>query len=234
MSQVTKVEYMKTTANIDDYLTIEKEWRTIHERRLQQGLIYGWYLIKKHFTGTEDEYDYISVTIYPSFETMQAETPDNVFAGFDDDFFVKTESSRDLIRSEIYDTPIVTEVFKLPQYVLLTFMKVDQGNDDEYLKIEREIWKPVNEFKIKKGIQSTYSVYRQLYPGGYANAYNYATIRGFADLLKVSQKPPQGWEELLISVHPDQDPSRILNNTFALRKQVKLELWEILESVVPQ
>jgi len=184
--QVTQVEFMKTKVSTEDYLAIEKEWRTIHQRRLDQGLIYGWYLIKKHFTGTEDPYNYVTITVYPSFEAMQTQVPDQIYAGYEDEFFEKTAASRDLIRSEIYDTPIITEVIELPRFAYVTFVKIDQGKDEEYLALEREIWKPANESLIKSGIQTTYSVYRQLYPGGYTNAYNYVTISGFADMRKVS------------------------------------------------
>ena len=225
---------MKSKINVEDYETLEREWRTIHQRSLDQGLIYGWYLAKKHFSGTQDEYDYLTIVIYPSFEATQIPLPSSVYAGYEDDFFEKTLASRDFIRAEIYETPVITEVTNLPRFVHLNFVKVDQGKDEEYLVLENDIWKPAMESMIKNGIQSTYSVYKQLYPGGYAGAYNYVTISGFADLRKLSTDPPDGWEELLINVHPDKDPAKILNNTDKLRKQVKLELWELLETVVPR
>jgi hypothetical protein len=231
-AQITQVEFIKTDVGAEDYLTIEKEWRAIHQRRLDQGLIYGWYLVKKEFTGSQDPYDYLTITVFPSFESMQTPTPASVYAGYEDDFFAKTESSRDVIRTEIYDTPIITEIVKLPQFIHVTFVKVAQGKDDEYLALEKDVWKPANELLIKNGIQSTYSVYRQLYPGGYANDYNYVTISGFADLRKVSQEPPEGWENLLINI--GKDPLEVLNNTAALRQQVKMELWKLLETVLPR
>ncbi len=230
--QITQVGFMKTKVSTEDYLAIEKEWRTIHQRRLDQGLIYGWYLVKKHFPGKDDSYDYLTITIFPSFEAMQTPPRATVYAGYGDDFFEKTEASRNLIRTEIYDTPIITEIIELPQFVHATFVKIDQGKDEEYLALEQEVWKPANELMIKNGIQSTYSVYRQLYPGGYSNDYNYVTISGFADLRKVSQEPPEGWEEVLINI--GKDPAKILSKTAALRQQVKLELWELIESVLPR
>ncbi len=232
--QVTRVELIKSKVSSEDYETLEKVWKPIHQARLNQRQIYGWYLIKKLFTGTEDPYDYIIVTIYPSLEALQYPLPEQIIAGYKDEFFEKTTASRDIIRTEIYDTPIVTEVFNLPRFLQVSFEKVAEEKEEKYLNIEEEIWKPANESLIKNKHQATFSVYRQLYPGGYSNDYNYVTLRGFSDLQKVLQEPPQGWKELLTSVHPDKDPVKILSNTAALRQQVKLELWEILLSVVPQ
>ena len=43
---------------------------------------------------------------------------------------------------------------------------------------------------------------------------------------------PEGWEEVLINI--GKDPAKILSSTAALRQQVKLELWELIESVLPR
>jgi len=233
-AQITQVEFMKTTGSEDDYLAIEKEWKNIHQRRLDKGLIYGWYLVGKRFTGTTDPYNYLTVTIYPSFEAMQSPFPEEIFEGYDDEFLQKTEASRDLIRTEIYDTPLITELVRMPRYAHVSFMKVDQGNDEDYLTLEQDIWKPVHEAMIKEGIQTSWSVYRQLYPAGYNTEYNYVTINGFSDIRKVSQEPPQGWEEIMKTIHPNKDINQIFSSTYDLRKQVRMELWELLDIVVPQ
>jgi len=233
-AQITRVELMKTKGKTEDYLAIEKEWKNIHQRRLDKGLIYGWYLVGKHFTGTTDPYDYITVTIYPSFEAMQNPFPDEILEGYDDEFLQNTEASRDLIRTEIYDTPLITELVKLPRFLHISFMKVDQGMDEDYLTLEQDIWKPVHEALIKEGIQTSWSVYRQLYPAGNNAEYNYVTINGFSDIRKVSQEPPQGWEEILKTIHAGKNVNQIFSSTYDLRKQVRMELWEILEIVIPQ
>jgi hypothetical protein len=106
--------------------------------------------------------------------------------------------------------------------------------DNAYLEVEDEIWKPAHMENKKSGMVQTWSVYRQLYPGGYGGEYNYVTVTGFADLKKVSLEPPEGWEEFMTKIHPDKDLAEMIKRTTDARLLIKNELWEILETVAPQ
>lgn len=233
-AQITKIEYMKVKGSTANYLEIEKVWKSIHQARLDKGDIYAWYLIGKHFTGTASEYEYVTVTVFPSLFELNNSYPEELASADDDALLEKTMNARDLIQTEIYDTPLITEIIHLPKYLNVSFMKVSQGNDNAYLELEKNIWKPIHEKLIKEGIKSTWSVYRQLYPGGYDAQFNYFTVNGFADMKKVSFEPPEGWEEVFSIVHQGKDIDKLFENTNQLRVLIKTELWELIYSVYPK
>ena len=233
-AQVTEVAYMKVKESEDEYLKVEKEWKKVHKKLLDSEKIYAWYLIRKHYHGTEDPYDYITVTVYPNMGSILSQYPDNLFDGLDQAIIDKTDLSRDLVKTELYDTPLILEVTDLPQFLNMDFMKVEQGNDDAYLNAENDLWKPINAELKKTGILSSWSVYRQLYPGAYGGEYNYVTVNGFADLKKVTFEPDQGWEAIFKKVHPGMNFEDAMARTLDSRRMVKAELWEIIDKVTPQ
>lgn len=233
-AQVTEVAFMKVTGNEDDYRRVEQEWKKVHQKRLDNEMIYAWYLLRRSFAGTADDYNYATVTVFPTIGAMQNELPNTIMEGTNPTVIEKTDSSRDIVKVEVYDTPIVLEITNLPQYLNMEFMKVEEGMDEAYLSIENEVWKPLHAEMKARGVLGTWSVYRQLYPGGYGGEYNYVVINGFADLKKVTFEPAEGWEELMAKISPELDFAEVSNKTFDTRKLVKNELWEIIEVVAPQ
>ena len=54
------IMYMKVKpGEVDKYLKLEKEWKKIHQARMEKGYITGWQLWQKMYAGTEDEYQYL-------------------------------------------------------------------------------------------------------------------------------------------------------------------------------
>jgi hypothetical protein len=106
-AQITRVEFMKVKGNVDEYLEVESEWKKAHQKRLESGTIYAWYLITRHFGGTDADYDFMNVTVYPTMGAMQEGYPQELFEGLNQDLINKTGEVRDLVRTELYDTPIV-------------------------------------------------------------------------------------------------------------------------------
>lgn len=226
-SQVTRVEFIHAK-DIDKYLQIEREWKPIHQQRLENEQIYGRYVLKKHYSGTEDGYNLGIVTIFPSLGAIGY--PKTT----EPDLKQRMEASREIVKVEIYDTPLFLEIISLPQFLNMEFMKVEEGKDNDYLVLEDEVWKPAHADMKKRGALTTWSVYRQLYPGGYGGEYNYVVVNGFADKKKVTFEPAVGWDEVLKTVHPGIDLAKTYQQTFDTRVLVRTELWEILDKVTPQ
>ncbi len=234
LSQITQVEFMKVNGDVDDYLKVEQEWKKVHQRRLDNDLIYAWYLVRRHLSGTGSEYDYMTVTVFPSMNAVFNPYSDDLFEGLDQDIIDKTAETRDLVKTELFDTPLVLEITNLPQFLNMEFMKVNQGNDDTYLEMEDELWKAAHLVRKQQGVLTSWSVYRQFYPGGYGGEYNYVVVNGFADLKKVTFEPEEGWEEFMKKIHPDMAYSDLISRTLGSRVLIKTELWELVDSVYPK
>ena len=47
-SQVTQVTFMKVKGDVNEYLEVEREWKKVHQKRLDEDKIYAWYLLGKN------------------------------------------------------------------------------------------------------------------------------------------------------------------------------------------
>ena len=119
---------------------------------------------------------------------------------------------------------------KQPTYMTVEFMKVPQGKQDEWLKLERESWKPMHALRIKDGLIESWAAIAQAVPGDESNGPVYATVttyRGWPDPTKTD------WEGLLKKANPQGDATALMQQTEAARKIVRREVWQVLEQTDP-
>ena len=77
---VIVIGYMKVKpGESGKYLELEKEWKKIHEARLEKGFITGWQLWEKMYAGAEDEYHYIVIEWYENFHKTSPVSPFSLF-----------------------------------------------------------------------------------------------------------------------------------------------------------
>ena len=118
---------------------------------------------------------------------------------------------------------------KQPTYMTVEFMKVPEGKQDEWLKLERE-WKPMDELRVKDGSIVSWAAIGQAVPGDESNGPVYATVttyRGWPDPTKMN------FEELVKKAHPQGDVNALMQQTTAARSMVRTEIWQVLEQTDP-
>jgi hypothetical protein len=98
---------------------------------------------------------------------------------------------------------------KQPTYMTVEFMKVPEGKQDEWLKLERE-WKPMHELRVKDGSIVSWAAIGQAVPGDESNGPVYAT-----------------------KAHPQGDVNALMQQTLAARSMVRTEIWQVLEQTEP-
>src|SRR6187200_3265280 len=114
---------------------------------------------------------------------------------------------------------------KQPTYMTVEFMKVPQGKQDEWLKLERE-WKPMHELRVKDGSIVSWAAIGQAVPGDESNGPVYATVttyRGWPDPTKMN------FEVLAKKAHPQGDVNALMQQTQSARSMVRTEIWQVLE-----
>jgi hypothetical protein len=119
---------------------------------------------------------------------------------------------------------------KQPTYMVVEFMKVPEGKEDAWLKLEREAWKPMHALRVKEGLIQSWSVIAQTIPGDESNGPVYATVttfRGWPDQTKTD------WMGMLQKANPRGDGSALMQQTGAARKIVRSEIWQVLEQTDP-
>ena len=106
-------------------------------------------------------------------------------------------------------------------FVVVDYMKVKPGDHAEYLDVEQNIWKPLHEERIDRGILVGWLLYAVQFSGS-DDRYNYVVINLYdnADYLETPWEPgiPQ-------KVHPKLSIDEISQRTQNSRETVKSELF---------
>ncbi len=225
--------YMKTLPGEGDtYLEVEKAFKQIHQKSIDEGLIAGWQLWKKHYTGADDPYNYITIHWYNSwkhtFTDFTAGFYDEFLDGPDGEILRKTGSVRTIVKREVLHQVATAENSKGASFILVNHMKVKPGMAGEYADMEREVYKPLQEEAIRRGQMSHWGLW-VTYP--YDDAHlMYSTVDGFESIEQLTGDR----ENLMPVVHPDLDPDEIEKKVNGLRTVASVELWELVDYLFPE
>lgn len=233
------IECMKVSPEQEDtYLNLEKTiWKPLHQARADQGNIFGWYLYRVRFTGTNDAYNYVTVTLFTDPKNVEDPwlniDPARILAGKDlDKAMNETLKSREMVSSVLNSR----QGYVYPEggpgefkYLQLDFMKVKQGNDEMYLNAELNTWKPVHNEFIKAGSRAGWSLWGRVFPSGYSMDYQYVTVNYFANWAQIGTAD---YGAAFSKAHPGKDAQPLMDKTNDSRVLVKSELWEVVEKII--
>ncbi len=113
-------------------------------------------------------------------------------------------------------------------YAVVDFMKVPEGGDGEYLKVEQEMWKPMHQEWVNTGNLDSWSLWSIPYPGGTDAEYHYATVRIYTDDSQL-ENTMNNMDAVFKKVHPGMDADKAFDRTLASRDLVKTHMlynWE--------
>lgn len=133
------LDYMKVKpGQYGRYLDLEKKvWKKIHQERMKQGKITGWWLYSVRYPGgTDTEYDFITVNRVKGWNAI-----DSFYSGWGNAyrtlskeeaaFADSTEMIRDLVRTEVlsYENGAFKPDFEKnpPHYLVINYMDVPDG-----------------------------------------------------------------------------------------------------------
>jgi hypothetical protein len=235
------IDYMKVKpGNVDKYVDIEKTiWKPIHQELINQGKIVGWHLYEVRYTGTDDDYNYVTVTLIDNPASLE-----NPYVGIDygkilpgkdiAKAYEETLKNRDLVKSNL----IIRQAYAYPdggpvpfKYLEVDYMKVKPGEEDNYLDVEKNIWLPVHKEFIKAGTRVGWSLWSQQFPGGSKMDHQFATVNYFSDFSKIGMA---NYVDAFSKAHQGKDVNELFEKTGKSRELVRSELWELLDSVMKQ
>lgn len=234
-----RVDYMKVApGNEEDYVNVERTtWKPIHEARMKAGIITNWFLYSVEYpSGTNADYTYATVNIYDDFSKMKDDYPESVMQTAHPDvkfgeMMAKTLASRDLVRSELWVMHDSVQPDQPAPYIHVNYMKVAPDQGQEYLKLEREIYKPVHQAAKAAGYEAGWAVYSLMYPGGTQRPYNYGTVDFFDEFSDLAAGLP---DEVFEKAHPslsEEGWAEIWQRTANARDLVRRELWALVDQV---
>jgi L-rhamnose mutarotase len=224
------VDYMQVKPGMEGaYVQLEETlWRPFHQHNVANGDMLAWSLYDVRFDVYAD-YDYVTVNVYDNLAVMDTldywATMGTVHPDADlDSLFQATESTRSIVRSEVWVLVDQTDSFdSVPGPVVeVDFMRVPPTEEGEYERVEREVWKPMHSARQKAGLIGYWGLYDLVFPGGTDYAYNYCTVQSYESLADVPFSFPN---QILNTAHPDTTWSDILPETLGLRDLARSEIW---------
>lgn len=228
------IDYMKVASiNEDNYLAIEKEWKIVHQKKMDEGMIDGWQLWKKLYAGDDDPYQYITITWYGSFNQTNFKYPENFWSSLMteekyQDLYKRTVASRSMSSREVSFRIMQANNATDTKYLIVNRMKVDPDAENEYIDMERNIWKPLHEESIEKGFRTHWSVWETFpYSEGQAR---FTTIDGFEEFSQIGNF--DGMMHRL--VHPELSWTEIDLEAARLRDRISTEIWELVDDLFPE
>ncbi len=108
-----------------------------------------------------------------------------------------------------------------PAVVEVACMKVDPLKNAEYLKLEREIWKPMHQERIRQGILRSWTVYAVRYPGGTKRDCDYNVVNTYNSIADIDRP----FAPILAKIHPNLPLAELGRVTLSARELVRGELW---------
>ncbi len=226
--------------NNDRYLAIEKDiWKPLHLERIKQGNIAGWFLYKVWFTGSDDSYNYVTVTLFDNPAKLEDSwknvEPAKVLPGRDvNKLMQETLESRKMVSSSFINRLAFVYPESGPgdfKFIQVDYMKVDQGKGGDYRDVETKIWKPVHNEFIKEGSRVGWSLWGRVFPSGAGLDYQFVTVNYFANWAQIGKAD---FTSAFSKAHPDKDAQPLMEKTNASRVLVKTELWEVIDKALPQ
>lgn len=196
-------------------------------------------LLRSVFGGSETACDFVFVTIYNGFPP----DPDSVMkldavlekAGVGmtvDEYRERQMSMGKLVSTSLWSA---RDGFGQPEkgdYIMVDLMKPRPGQADEWLKMERETFKPVHQARAEQGFLRGWNVVTLDYPSGTSLAYTAATINIMPNWKAVGA-PGGGYAEAFKKTMPNADMDETFKKVTETRDIVRTELYHVIDKVSP-
>jgi hypothetical protein len=231
-AQISVAQYMKVKpGQYTTYLEVEEAWSKLHQKSVDNGYILAWNLFEKMFSGSEDEYDFITVNVYPDWASYEKGYPDGYYDQLGEDIMTKTGESRSLVRTEVYSMVVGADNSKPSNFSNIVFMKVEQGNASAYVDMESKYYKVYHEGLIEAGGMTDWGIYQRIVPFGFGVDFNYVAANGYESLSQSSNITQEAydaaWEKAAAGT-PDEAINKLTNETRVL---VTSEVWRYVMGV---
>jgi hypothetical protein len=226
-------------ASESEYLEVEHTWKKLHQKAVDEGLYQGWQLWRKLHTGVNDPYGYCTLQWYENYEaylnaTITAEWAEELYSLEEQaKIMEKTLSTRDMVSEEVYHMAVGVDNPQAMTYLVIMRNHVPPERSTAYYKMEREIFKPFQEEVIRRGGLAQWGIWNAWpYKEGQAQV---VIAEGFKDAKQLTGSGlDMSAEEVLAAVRPDLNWEEVVEEIRKNRKQVSVEVWELVDYVVPE
>lgn len=176
------LEYMHVKPGNDHaYMEVENFWRTIHIAQQKKGNILDWSVWEVVAPYNMDApYQYVVATVYAHFSDylhpFKGTTRQQVFPNASEDslqrMFSMTDTTRDLIRQDIFKVKSDINSGKGAKYAMAVYLKVSPEKNQAFQSFMKDHREKLAETVIKNNFASEWWYGGLMFPGGHKAAYN--------------------------------------------------------------
>lgn len=234
------MDYMKVESNnVENYLACEKAWKKIHLHKVESGAIEGWGLERiVSPVGSSTEYNFVTRQIFKDRNQLAEYQsnkyfPDNwesLLTPKEIELVNQTGKLRTHVKSEIWSSEEreVSEDMSDSDYAVINYFKVPKGvSRTQHLNMERDLWQPFHQQKIKDGEMKAWILLNRELPMGSDYDYDIITVDVYKDL-------HQFWEpfddEGFVKLHPGKSMEDLWAKTIEVGKRTSAEIRKSLDS----
>ncbi len=227
-------DYMKAKPNSNAIGLEQSVFQPIHQEMVNNGQKIVWYCFEVLFpSGSNVEYNYVTVNVYPSLKAYLEPSGANwgeifkkVHPGKDMDIeWNRISKARDWVKTEMYtfiDEAVPGPPEEMADYLHINFFDAADGMADEYVAYEQKYFKPMHAAAVAAGSRLDWGLYSLAAPAGEETGYTHFTVDLEGSIDHLMTPPPAGlWE----TVHPGVDQDEVWEKMASLRTLVRRDLW---------
>jgi len=202
------------------------------QSRVESGALSTWYLLRAVMpAGQSAECDYLTVSIYPGAppeplagEQLSAALKKANLSITSDEYRAQRDAVATLVSTNMMVNQVSVGKANKGGYLAVNYMKT--ANLDGWLKLEKELWKPVAEQMVKDGVTSGWSLNIRALGLNSDLPWQGVTVDIFPNWDAVFKNDPQ-FADRVKKVHPDKDLNAMFEQFGKARTMVKSELYAI-------
>lgn len=224
------VSYFQTDrGKADEYINLIKTYASkIWKEKVKAGDITSYSLYSVGATTEDGGYNLVSIqsgsSINDFSKTSTSDLMKRAFPGMDDAMLTALASKYTSLR-----VPVKTEIYKHiaaihnpdQKYVEINFMKTLPGKEEEYVRQEKEVYKPIHQEFINNGKRTAWYFNQLIAPLADNSKYNYVTSNYFNDWDKSYSITVDEYGKIFTKLFPK---TSFPENT---RTMVKTEIWKL-------
>ena len=202
------------------------------QSRVESGTISTWYLLRAvEPAGRSAECDYLTVSVYPGAppeplggEQLSAALKKANLSLTAEEYAVQRDAVATLISTSMMVNQVSVGKANKGGYLAVNYMKT--ANLDAWLKLEKELWKPISEQMVKDGVTSGWSLNTRALGLNSDLPWQGVTVDVYPNWDAVFKGDPQ-FVDRIKKVHPDKELNAMFDQFGKARTMVKSELYAV-------
>lgn len=222
----------------DDFLKLGKAWKKIIAYKKKNGLQEDWSLSRVVLpTGASAEYDYITRHTFIG-EAQLANflekpfLPDNWQSQVtieEIELVLRAAEIRTFVKQEVWSTIEATtapDIDKATVAVFNYFKQPEGKTQADHIKMEKDIWKPVHDARVKDGAMKGWVLLGLDMPFGSTMPYDMATVDVYTDM---KQMLAPWFDTYFKKIHPGKNVDEMMKQTGDATDLVKGEVRMVID-----